>query len=378
MARAEALAFLGQREEQGLALAEAWHVAEGDEQRARVRIAQATWLARTARMADAIDAGREAVAAGDRVGRPALRAMARVRLAVALIYSGALEEAEAVVDEAEELCSDVNVHVRAFVAEARGHHAAALGDLALRERAFADASELFRTAGDVRRAAANESNLADTYNRLGAYAEAEAALRGAVEGCRRVGNRLGEAYALLNLAYALGMKGATKEALGTLDHLVTLPLMSQDSRLELTARLYRSRILLPLAKNGERIGLVAEGAEKLARDANKGGATALEVAALAVASRARLEMGDREGALGHAETAMQLRDELGSVEEDEAEIFLALADALAAEGKYAEAHDAVLRGQSRLRYIAARIADRKWRDRFLNQVAAHRELMHRT
>jgi tetratricopeptide (TPR) repeat protein len=375
MAKAEALGFLGRRDEQGLELAEALHSAPGDRERARVMISQATWLMRTNRLDDAAEVAAEAVENADRVGDSELRAFARVRQVQALVYTGKLDGAQAVMNQTLPLLDDLSPHTRAFVVEAQAHLAAALGDLGQREQAFHEAAELFRKTGDVRRAAANESNLADTYNRVGAYEEAERALRDALDGCRQVGNRLGESYALLNLAYALGMLKRIDQALRTIEEARALPHVQEDPRLMLTLRLYRARILLQAIDDPERTAGLAEEASRLAHEAGKAGMAALRVGALAIASQVRLHEGEVEMALSASTQAMLGRDELSSVEEDEAEVFLAHAKALAAAGREEESRRVVERGLERLRYIGQRIADERVRARFLNDVPAHRALM---
>ncbi len=374
MLQAEALGFLGRRDEQGIELAEALEAAPEDASRARVMIAQATWLLRTSRLEDAAQVAADAVEYADKVGEPELRALARVRRIASLVYAGKLEEARAVLDETRELATSISAHTRAFISEARAHLAAALGNLGEREDAFRRAAELFRRTGDVRRAAANESNLADTYNRVGAYAEAEAALRDALEGCRRVGNRLGESYALLNLAYALGMLGRIDEALRTIEEARALPHVREDPRLMLTLRLYRAKVLAQVLDDPERTAGLTEEAADLAVDAARAGMEALRVGALAVAARVRLHSGDVAASLAASSEAMSVRDTLGSVEEDEAEVFLAHALALAASGDVAGAARVRERGRARLQYLALRIENPSVRSRFLHDVPAHREL----
>ncbi len=102
---------------------------------------------------------------------------------------------------------------------------------------------------------------------------------------------------------------------------------------------------------------------------------ALEASALAVASRAALRGDDPEAALADAERAMALRDGIGTMEEDEAEIFLALAEALRAVGQTERAKEVVARGASRLEFLAGRIADVDWRARFLVEVATNRRII---
>ncbi len=68
---------------------------------------------------------------------------------------------------------------------------------------------------------------------------------------------------------------------------------------------------------------MASEARVIAEEAHASELPALEATALAVASRAALASGDVARALADAEGAIALRDELGTMEEDEAQVFLA-------------------------------------------------------
>jgi hypothetical protein len=63
------------------------------------------------------------------------------------------------------------------------------------------------------------------------------------------------------------------------------------------------------------------------------------------------------------------------MEEDEAEIFLALAEALLAKGRRTDAREIAVRGASRLEFLAGRIEDPSWRARFLVEVPVNRRLI---
>jgi hypothetical protein len=123
------------------------------------------------------------------------------------------------------------------------------------------------------------------------------------------------------------------------------------------------------------VGAVRGEARTISEEAREELLPALEATALAVASRAALSTGDATGALTDARRAMALRDEIGAMEEDEAEIFLALAAALRANGLLEEAREIVARGASRLEFLAGRIADGDWRARFLVEVPNNRRLI---
>jgi tetratricopeptide (TPR) repeat protein len=371
MARADALKFLGQRDEQAAELALCRDLATSDTDRARVLTERAALMSRTGRkdesLAEAEAAVRYALSAGD----PEVITAARARHVGALIYGGELGRARGVFRDAMALADGATPRTRAFLADVRAQLAAAIGDLGERRDAFEEAVSLYKQAGDIRRAAGAEANLADVYNRVGAYVEASDALHKAIEGGRRVNNRRMEGYARVNLGYALSMQGKTDEALGTLREALASATEIREIRLSLGARAYLARAMLGGAAPAE----VAAEAEALAAEADKVGALGTGVTALAVAASARLASGDIAAALGLSERSMAALERLGGIEEDEAEVFVTRARVLEAAGRVAEASDVRLRGRTRILEIAERISDRALRARFVEAVAAHRELM---
>ncbi|MBI5503126.1 MAG: protein kinase [Deltaproteobacteria bacterium] len=368
---AVALGYLGRREEQERELGLAIVAARRDADRAHILVYRAELFWRTGRMSEAFGAAEAAVACAARAADRTALALARSWQVAAFSSAGRIGEAREALREAEELASGAEPGVQAFVAARRAELAGALGDLAERRDAFAAAVRLFRAAGDVRRAAGAAANLADVHNRVGAYDDAAEALRAAVEDCRRVGNRVREGWALCNLGYSRTMAGAPRDALVTLAEAERVARAVGDPRLRAGVRLYRLRALLalpdPAAMSGEADAALAE-AERL-------GAPGLLVLTLTVAARGRLACGDGPGALVLSERALGLRDQLGGVEEDEAEIYLTHARALAAVGRIEEARCVQQTGRDRLWAIAGRIADLGWRARFLRDVPAHRMLV---
>ncbi len=369
MARADALRFLGRRPDQIKELEAALTCECTEVERARALIEKAVWTSRTGTATEALVAADAAVEAARAAGDGDVLALAGVRQAAALAYAGRAEDARRVLDEAS--AARVKPHTGALIWEWRGQLAAVVGDLGARREAFQRASELYDETGDPRRAAAMAMNLADTYNRVGAYQEAEAALRDALERLRRVGNRPGEGYAQVNLGYSLGMLGYRDEAIKVLTEARTIADSAQDPRLALAARVYLARAVLDRGSPQE----VAAEAVAAAEEAESRGVRGLAVTALTLAARARLAAGDPKGAHEAALRAMNLRDELGTVEEDEAEVFLTYARTLDAIGRTTDATHIIERGRQRLAQLADQIADPEWRERFLRHVVAHRELM---
>jgi hypothetical protein len=83
---------------------------------------------------------------------------------------------------------------------------------------------------------------------------------------------------------------------------------------------------------------------------------------------------DIAGALARSERALAIRDERQGTEEDEAEVFVARAQALEAAGRADEAASVRERGRRRLREVADGISDPSWRERFVTGLPAHRML----
>lgn len=368
--RADALSFLGRQGDQRASLEEAHRLAATAAQRARV-LSEMGWLLAAGGEADegirlVVQAVAEARLTGDRE----LLAGNLARHSWVHLFAGRVAEAAETIHEATAI-PGLSQETAALVAAWRGQLFSQLGDLGKRRRAFEEAAATYVAMGDLRRAAAVECNLADTYNRVGAYEEAEAALREAVASSRRVGNRIVEGYALVNLGYALAGQGRIEEALSTYDLTLALAEELGRPRLALAARLYRARAELERDPPLD----VAERLRRVAEEAAERGLPTLQASALALASRAALEGDDAEAALEDAERAMELRDEIGTMEEDESIIFLALAEALFALGERERGREMVARGASRLEFLAGRIEDVDWRARFLVEVPVNRRLI---
>jgi tetratricopeptide (TPR) repeat protein len=371
LARADALSFLGKRDEQARELENALRAAREPAERARALTEKCALLATLGQNDEGASVGEDAVRAAREVGDSDLLATALVRLGWVRLYSGRMPEASAAVGEAARMTQSLSPEVAALVAAWKAQLATALGDLGQRKTAYEEAVARYREVGDLRRAASVESNLADTLNRVGAYDAAERALRVALENSRRVGNRVVEGFALANLGYALSKLERTDEALDALLEAERIGLSAKQNRLVLASRLYRARTLL-----GHRDPeTVVREAEAVADQARRAGAIPWCISALAVAAEARLLAGDADAALHLSTRAMTLRDEIGAMEEDESEVFLAHARALRANGKETEAKEALALGFTRLEFLAGRIGDGDWRARFLSDVPANRALI---
>jgi tetratricopeptide (TPR) repeat protein len=219
--------------------------------------------------------------------------------------------------------------------------------------------------------AAAEANLADCYNRIGLYSEAEAALRAALDSCRRVRNRRTEGYIYANLGYGLSASGRQDEAIASLIDAERVANEVGDARLLAMIGIYRTGAELA---RGD-LAAAAACADRTIASARAKGLQGYAARAMAVRAAVSLAAGQTGNALEESGRALAIRDELGGVEENEADIFVTHAEALRRSGRESEAEEVIRRGRGRLRELAARISDPVWRDRFLRGPAAHRKLM---
>ncbi len=370
LARAEALSFLGRREDQSKEIEAALEAATSPVQRARALNERVAICAATGAHERGLRLVPDALEAARASNDANAVAHALARKTWVLVHAGRVDEASEAIEEAAELGDALNADMRAVVGGWRAQIASARGDLGERLDAFQRAVELFREAGDLRRAAQEESNLADTFNRLGMYDRAELALGVALDLTRRVGNRVAEAFALANLGYALAGQGRTEDALEALDAADRAAGQVAARYLSIVVRVYRARALLAGGRHDE----AARAAEAAADDARRNEMPGVAAAALATAAQARLATGAAPLALELSRRAMELHDAVGSMEEDESDVFLAHARALSASGSPDEALAVVERGRARLEEIAAKIGDDELRRRFLEDVPANREL----
>lgn len=299
---------------------------------------------------------------------PNERARCLGKSAVALAFSGQVQEAVRRCDEMERIVMVQAPELRAEAAMWRSQVVAAMGDLADRRNAYWVSRELFTQRGDLRRAAGAAVSLADTYNRLGAYEEAAAALRDALRDSAELGY-YGAEYARVNLAYALLHLGQVKEAEEQLSGAGAAG--QQDPQLEGLRSLYALHCRFRSLGNGEngRGKLVAD-AIGLAR--SSGAHEHIRIRALALGASA---CADLEQALSLSEEALSRLATLGSVEEDEAEIWLARVQALERAGRTSEMNEVRAAARALILAKAHRIGDPMWRECYLRSVPAHSALL---
>ena len=335
------------------ALEDARRLANDDARRASVLSEIAVLHHRQGRVEDAAALFSEAAALS---APPSVHAAVLGKHAVVLAYAGRLEEASDQLARAERIVLTEAPDLRADAAVWRGQLAAVRGDLSDRRNAYWAAVELY--ADDVRKRAGAAVNLGDTYNRLGAYGEAERALREAIRDCEALGMTHAAAYAHVNLAYAALHRGNFADVRPALDR--ALALAPQDPRLCAAVALYRARA-------DQSFDAAVETARTAENDGIRG------IAALGWSLAARY--GPPDEAREHSSRAMAILEDLGTLEEDEAEVYAVHARALETAGAVHEAREVRAQGRAYLMSVARQIGDPMWREHFLTDVPAHRELL---
>jgi tetratricopeptide (TPR) repeat protein len=204
------------------------------------------------------------------------------------------------------------------------------------------------------------------YNELGAYAEAQRALAAALAGASRLGIAGVLAATKHNLGWALARLGRLDEARSLEVEAVRAFHAQGDRRMESGSRTYLARIHL-LAGELDAAEREATAAVDLLVDAPP----AARACALASLAQALLAQDRPDDALAHARAAIAPALDAGRLEEGEALVRLAHAEALHAVGEDAAARRAIAAAEQRLLERAAAIGDPAWRSLFLEAVPEH-------
>lgn len=224
---------------------------------------------------------------------------------------------------------------------------------------LARAAALFERAGDIRNAAIQRANLGSACKELGAYAEAERVLTEALAAADRLRLPPIAASARSNLGCVLARLGRLDDAELLEAEAMAAFAAQGDRRMAGASRVYLAMIL---ALRGDAEGAAREAAAAVAELERW---PPLRANALAMLSRAELARGRPEEALARAREAAAIFEALGTIEEGEALVRLALVEALGAAGEHEAARAAVTVARERLFARAARLADPAARARFL-------------
>lgn len=299
-------------------------------------------------------------------------AVAACRLVQSLARTGFPGPARQLLATAQRRASDRGIAgtalVRAWLSVAqssldihRGDVMRHLGNVALAIDAFGDAR-------DVRNACLQRVNAANAYMQLGGHAEAETELRAVLRVAEPMHLRFVPALKV-NLGFAQARLNKLDEALSVETGAIELCKKQGNRRFECAGRIYLANILLR-----------REDARGAARSAEEAIACAkdfpgLEAYARAMLGSIYLRQSKASRALSVAEAAMDLLTKLESVEEGEALIRVVDAEALYANGRRTEAVARIHAARERLLKIADEIDDHPWRKSFLENVPENARTM---
>ncbi|MEM9193170.1 MAG: protein kinase [Myxococcota bacterium] len=364
IARALAFEAKGQLSEERAELHAAKSLAATPEEKARALSALGLHTLRAESPDAALPVLEEAVAAARSADEPLLLARALGRQATGLVYAGRTDEATGILAEAERLVITKAPTLHGEAALWRAQLAAARGDHGARRVAYETAVELFEDQGDLRTSAAAYANLADAFNRVGEYAKAEAALRDAIDRCRRLGLRFAEGYAWGNLAHAALAQDKTAPAIEASERARDIGDRAGDARLSIYASLVHARAVGAPGNTFETLGVRAKDA----------GLATLEALAYAFAADRALASGDLSSAEPWAQRALAIRDQIGALEEGDGDLMIVCIRVARSAGDHESSESLRKRANERLLAAAARISDPALRRSFLEKVPAHRQL----
>jgi eukaryotic-like serine/threonine-protein kinase len=266
------------------------------------------------------------------------------------------------IGDSERLLAATHPAVVAWIHRARAWGGLYVGDTGEYLGRSEAAASWFEKAGDLRSVANARVFLGFALVEVGAYREAEAALRDALASAQRMGLHNVVATSLNNLGMALARLGHLDEALAAESEAIRQAAAQGDRRIEGASRHYLAVIHLA---QGD---LARADAEAVAAAEMLRVAPPVRAHALATLAEVRLAQHRVDEALAAAREAMALLEQLGGIEEGEASVRLLHAEALHAAGNEDEARRAIAAAIARLEQRTAKIREPRWRESFVKNV----------
>ena len=292
------------------------------------------------------------------------RVTATANAAFQLFSHGEPALAQILLDLVERAAPEVDEPgILARIYQARSSRSMITGDSGAYLESEQAAATAFERAGDLRYACMQRGHVGYACLEIGAWADAERALRDALEQGMRLGLHNVVATAKHNLGRALQMRGDLVEAATVEAEAVQAFDAQGDRRLAGAARLYLGNILLDQGEHARAL-VEVEAALTTAQPP-------MQPQGHACLARVLLRAGRPADALEHAQRANAILDELGAIEEGEALVRLVLAEALTATGDPAAARTVISRARDRLLARAEKISDPEWRKSFLENLPEH-------
>jgi tetratricopeptide (TPR) repeat protein len=309
------------------------------------------------------------------------RLIATCAACIALLTAGRFDDADrllAAVESTRLQCSDLDPMLDAHLHRTRAARALYVaGDLSLFLEEVLLSATSFEQIGDARNACSQRANAGLAYVMLGAYPLAERVLREALATAHDIGiDRMG-AVTEHNLGIAIARQGRTVEAIEHELHAIDELRARSDQRVEGGAWTYVAQMRLQAGD--------VPGAEVAVQKALAllEGFPPIRALALSTLAQVHLAKGAGEGgtadaatgaAMDAAEAARAILVELGTLPGGEDSVRLVYARALEAAGRTEEARVAMRDAYARLTARAAKIADPRWRESFLVNVAENGEI----
>ncbi|HHH31277.1 MAG TPA: tetratricopeptide repeat protein, partial [Polyangiaceae bacterium] len=290
---------------------------------------------------------------------------AAARTAAQLFIIGWAKHGDALlarIDGREEVLKETHPAAVAWIQHARAFGALYEGDPGAYLSLCENAAALFEEAGDLRSVANARVYLGFAYIEVGAFVEAEVALREALSSARRMGLYNVVATAMNNLGIALARLGQLDEAMRVEAEAIHLASAQGDQRIVGASRHYLALIhkLRGELAHAEQEALMATEVLQVAPP--------LRAHALATLGHVRLAQGRTREARKAAQEAIRLLEKLGGIEEGETTVRLVDAETLHACGEIDAARAAITVAVARLDERARKIKDRRWRRSFLERV----------
>jgi tetratricopeptide (TPR) repeat protein len=296
--------------------------------------------------------------------------IAATRTATYLFFAGHLEGGEALLARVERLARTLaseDPNVEGWMHVALATRAEFAGDPAQYLEHTAAASQSFARAGDLRGACTQRLNLGYASLEMGAFREAEDALREAAIAAERMGLLNLVAIAKHNLGRAVAYRGAYGLAAQIETEAVTSFEAQGDLRMAGASRMYLAQV------HAAEKEYAAAAREARLAVAQLEKSPPVRVYAVATLASVLLAQGERDEALQQATAAMDDFTLLGGIEEGESFVRLVHAKALAACGDGQSAAVAIVASRDRLLARAKRIGDAAQRATFLHAIPENRE-----
>jgi len=328
------------------------------------------YLGRTERLLALVDDLRRAEEEEDEDPTSDAHIVSLCRLSVFVHRAGVPALAERLLEEARAAAKSAGkpgLEVRGWLDVARAEVALHGGHLAPYMRSVELAIDHFTSAGDVRSACLERSNVGNAYAQIGAWDRAVASLKEALSVAEPMQLEFAAA-AKAKLGYALAHTGRVEEGIAVLSDALAACLKHGNRRSESLARVYLARLLAHKKD---------EGAQAMARKAVDAadGLPARRAYALATLAVIMMDGTDLTDAVAFAVEAQSILERLGGVEEGESLIRLVNVLANRLEGKEEQARRLLSDAKRRLIERADRLGDPEVRRSFLERVPDHARIL---